>query len=177
MNECNNKEIMANNIKHFMTLQNKSRNTVCNDLGFKYTTFVDWIKAKTYPRIDKIELMANYFGVSKKDLIEMPTIDTTVNADETLQDLTISENFFRFKITEDSMAPRIFTGDTVIVQKQEDADSGDIIIAILDDSATICRRLKKYETGIALLSPYHIYFPGGFHFLRGVIPFLLPISL
>mgnify|MGYP000250745067 len=33
-------------------------------------TFSDWVNAKTYPRIDKIELMANYFGVTKADLVE-----------------------------------------------------------------------------------------------------------
>jgi transcriptional regulator with XRE-family HTH domain len=33
-------------------------------------TFSDWVNAKTYPRIDKIELMANYFGISKADLVE-----------------------------------------------------------------------------------------------------------
>ncbi len=33
-------------------------------------TFSDWVNAKTYPRIDKIELMANYFGISKSDLVE-----------------------------------------------------------------------------------------------------------
>ena len=46
------------------------RNKLCADLGFKYTTLTDWLKGNTYPRIDKIEMMANYFGVEKSDLIE-----------------------------------------------------------------------------------------------------------
>ena len=37
----------------------------------KYTTFYRLgKKANSYPRIDKIELMANYFGISKADLVE-----------------------------------------------------------------------------------------------------------
>ena len=36
----------------------------------KYTTFTDWVKGNAYPRIDKIELMADYFGISKSDLVE-----------------------------------------------------------------------------------------------------------
>ena len=48
----------------------KTRNDICDDLGFKYTTFSDWVNGKKYPRIDKIEMMANYFGVEKSDLIE-----------------------------------------------------------------------------------------------------------
>ena len=39
-------------------------------MDFKYSTVLDWVNAKTYPRIDKIELMANYFGIEKADLIE-----------------------------------------------------------------------------------------------------------
>lgn len=61
---------MAKNIQYYMDLYNKTRNDICQDLGIKYTTFTDWIKANTYPRIDKIELMANYFNIEKSDLIE-----------------------------------------------------------------------------------------------------------
>ena len=43
---------------------------MCDALGVKYTTFTDWVKGNSYPRIDKIELMANYFGITKADLVE-----------------------------------------------------------------------------------------------------------
>ncbi|MDR3238221.1 MAG: transcriptional regulator [Spirochaetia bacterium] len=69
-NNLGNKKIMAANIKYQMDLHGKTRNDVCNVLNVPYTTFRDWICAKTYPRIDKIELMANYFGVNKSDLVE-----------------------------------------------------------------------------------------------------------
>ncbi|HEM3202754.1 TPA: helix-turn-helix transcriptional regulator [Streptococcus suis 8830] len=79
-----NKEIMAENIKYFMDKKGVDRNQLCADLDLKYMTVSDWINAKSYPRIDKIELLANYFGVSKSDLVEprnsptkepIPTID------------------------------------------------------------------------------------------------------
>ena len=73
MGGLGNKEIMAKNIKRLMELRGKDRNDICKDLGFKYTTFTDWINAKTYPRIDKIEMMAKYFGCSKADLVEEST--------------------------------------------------------------------------------------------------------
>ena len=53
-----------------MNKNNKDRNQICDDLGLKYTTFTDWVNGKKYPRIDKIELLANYFKVRKSDLIE-----------------------------------------------------------------------------------------------------------
>lgn len=69
-NNLGNKEIMARNIQRLMDLYDKDRTEVCKDLGISYTTFTDWVKGKTYPRIDKIELLANYFHVSKADLVE-----------------------------------------------------------------------------------------------------------
>lgn len=65
-----NKMVMARNIKMYMERKGVSNQQLCDDLGFKYTTFMDWIKAVTYPRIGKIEAMANYFGIQKSDLIE-----------------------------------------------------------------------------------------------------------
>ena len=65
-----NKLIMAHNIKRFMERKGVSNQQLCDDLGFKYTTFLDWIKGVTYPRIGKVEAMANYFGCEKSDLIE-----------------------------------------------------------------------------------------------------------
>jgi len=70
MSSLGNKEIMAQNIKRLMELYQKDRTDICKDLGFKYTTFADWCNGKTYPRIDKIEMLANYFNVSKADLVE-----------------------------------------------------------------------------------------------------------
>ena len=70
MSGLGNKDIMALNIKYYMEEKGIDRNTLCSDLDIKYTTLCDWLNAKTYPRIDKIELMANYFGVQKSDLVE-----------------------------------------------------------------------------------------------------------
>lgn len=65
-----NKKIMARNIRRYMEQKGVTNQQLCEDLGFKYTTFLDWIKAVTYPRIGKIEAMAEYFGIQKSDLIE-----------------------------------------------------------------------------------------------------------
>ena len=76
MGDLGNKEIMAKNIQYYMDKYNKTRQDMCEALGVKYTTFTDWVKGKSYPRIDKIELMANYFGITKADLVEEHNTDT-----------------------------------------------------------------------------------------------------
>lgn len=70
MDEQKNRAIMAKNIKKYMNRKGVSNQMVCEDLGIKYTTFIDWTKGNTYPRIGKIEMMANYFGCEISDLIE-----------------------------------------------------------------------------------------------------------
>lgn len=77
MSDLGNKEIMARNIRRYMSLKNVDRNELCSQLNIKYTTLCDWLNGKTYPRIDKIELMANYFGITKADLVEKASADAS----------------------------------------------------------------------------------------------------
>ena len=67
-----------------MEITGKTRNTICDDLGFKYTTFTDWVNGNKYPRIDKIEILANYFGIKKSDLIEEKPVAETNNEHDPL---------------------------------------------------------------------------------------------
>lgn len=70
MNGLGNKAIMSQNIRYYMGKTGKSQKEICDDLGFKTSTFSTWVVGSVYPRIDKIEILANYFGISKADLIE-----------------------------------------------------------------------------------------------------------
>jgi repressor LexA len=72
MSALGNKEVMASNIKRYLEEMGISRKEFCSRLGFKYSTVTDWLNAEKYPRIDKIETMANFFGISKADLVEPP---------------------------------------------------------------------------------------------------------
>lgn len=65
-----NKSVFATNLKKYMALNGKSRRDICEALGFSYYTFSDWVNGKKYPRMDKVEILANYFGILKSDLIE-----------------------------------------------------------------------------------------------------------
>lgn len=65
-----NKKVMAQNINHQLSLKGKTRKEACQEMGFGYSTFTEWANGRKYPRIDKIEIMANYFGCEKSDLIE-----------------------------------------------------------------------------------------------------------
>jgi transcriptional regulator with XRE-family HTH domain len=84
-----NKKIMARNIKRYMEQKGVTKQQICEDLGFKYTTFVDWLKANTYPRIGKIEAMADYFGILKSDLIERKMTEEKEKDNDTLANIIV----------------------------------------------------------------------------------------
>ena len=177
-----NREIMAKNIRRYMVAQDKSRNDICEALDIAYTTFSDWINGNKYPRIDKIEMLANYFGVSKSDLVEEPVAEETSTKARRIPvygrvaagiPIEAVENIIDFEeipagwkgeygclvIKGDSMSPRILDGDRVVVKRQDDAESGDIVIAIINGNDGVCKKLIKHDAGITLQSLNPAYEP------------------
>lgn len=70
MNDVNNKKIFSENLKYYMNINGVDRNKLCKDLKYKYSTVRDWDMGNVYPRIDKIQKIADYFGIKKSDLTE-----------------------------------------------------------------------------------------------------------
>ncbi|MBO5700930.1 MAG: helix-turn-helix transcriptional regulator [Clostridia bacterium] len=67
------RSVFANNLKHYMERKGVSQKELSEIIGVSAPTLNEWIKAKKYPRIDKVEKLANYFGCLKSDLIEEKT--------------------------------------------------------------------------------------------------------
>ncbi len=84
-----NKNIFAKNLKKYMELNGKSRREVSETLGVSYYTFSDWVNGKKYPRMDKVERLANYFGIKKSDLIEEKVTPTIEKNSDIMVDITV----------------------------------------------------------------------------------------
>ena len=65
-----NRAIMGQNIRRLLIEKDITRQELSDRLGISYSTLTDWINGNTYPRIDSIERLANFFGVNKSDLVE-----------------------------------------------------------------------------------------------------------
>lgn len=108
MSDLGNKEVMAKNIKYYLRKNDVSQTDMCKTLGFKMSTVSDWMHARTYPRIDKIEMMSNYFGIEKSNLVEDKTDQTELTSKDTKQiEKIINET--RQKLT--SQQGLMFDGD------------------------------------------------------------------
>lgn len=73
--------------------------------------------------------------------------------------MALDGEYFALRIAGDSMEPKFSSGDVIIVRKQEDADDGDVVVALVNGNDAVCKRLKKYEDGIALISTNPAYEP------------------
>lgn len=185
-NNLGNKEIMADNIKYYMALKGVDRNTICLALNIKYSTLSEWINARAYPRIDKIELMANYFGISKADLVDprsghrlpptkaIPLLGTIaagtpILAEDHIEEyITISLDVnadFALRVCGDSMIDaNIHDGDIVFIHRQPTVENGDIAAVMLIDPATsdgiaTLKRIYKTPDGLQLVPENKNYAP------------------
>lgn len=125
----------------------------------------------------KIELFAKALGTSARELvgwdddenankkgvqikvygcvaagIPLEMIEDVVDIEEISEEMARTGDFFGLRIKGDSMTPDICDGDTVIIRQQDDAESGDIVIATINGDEATCKRLRKYKDGIELIA-------------------------
>lgn len=91
--------------------------------------------------------------------IPIEAITDIVDTEEISEELARCGEYFGLKIKGNSMEPKIKDGDTVIVRRQDDAESDEIVIAIVNGNDGVCKRMKKYEGKIALVSENPAYEP------------------
>ena len=177
MSDLGNKKVFSKNLRKYMDLYQKSRSDICKDLGFAYTTFTSWETGVNYPRIDNIEMMADYFHIEKSDLIEDKTdkpsspakgiripvlgrvaagipieaITDIEDWEEIPQSMAKTGEYFALKIAGKSMEPRMMDGDVVIVRRQPDVDSGDIAVVLVNGNDATVKQISKSDAGLTLI--------------------------
>jgi len=179
MTDAEQKIIFSKNIKYYKSQSGKQQKEIAKDLGYSPTTFNTWCVGKIIPSAGKIQRIADYFGIGKSDLLDdkstligkgrskgivinvlgrvaaglpIEAVENIIDTEEISEEMAKTGEFFGLQIKGDSMEPRIYEGDVVIVRKQEDAESGDIVIALVNGNDATCKRLTKYAGGISLVS-------------------------
>jgi lexA repressor len=115
-----------------------------------------WDEAKEEPKKKGVKIPV-LGRVAAGVPIEM--IEDVLDYEEITEDMAKHGEYFALKIQGDSMTPRICNNDVVIVRQQDDADNGDIVIAAINGDDAVCKRLQKYNDGIALISLNPVYDP------------------
>lgn len=181
------KEIMAKNLKKHLDKLRKTQTDLAKDLNIPETTVSNWMKANTYPRVDKIQLMADYLGVNRSDLTEDKPDNVKSFSGDFIrvpilgeiacgEPLLVSENFagYRYESVEslpsgetyyvkakgDSMEPTIPNGSLVLLRAQSEVENGEIAAVLVNgDTEATLKRVKKQDGVVILMPDNPIYEP------------------
>lgn len=83
--------------------------------------------------------------------IPLEAIEEIEDYEEIPRKMAARGEFFALRIKGRSMDPKLTEGDIVIVRKQEDVDSGDTAIVLVNGDEATVKQIKKTETGIMLI--------------------------
>lgn len=174
------------NIKRLREERGLSQDALAKLTGYTDRSSITKIeKGQVDLQQSKIELFAKALGTTSRDLvgwdIDFPSsskkgitinvlgrvaagvpieaIEDIIDTEEITEDMARTGEFFGLQIHGDSMEPRMYEGDVVIVRQQDDAESGDIVIAMVNGNDATCKRLTKYSGGIGLISLNSKYEP------------------
>lgn len=146
---------------------------ICQAVGLKSTSSVhshlESLERNGYIRRDPtkpraIEILDESFNMIRREMVNVPIIGTVAAGQPILAEQNIEGYFpipteympnkqsFMLKVKGESMINAgIFDGDKVLVKQQATAENGDIVVALVDDSATVKTYYK--ENGHYRLQP------------------------
>jgi repressor LexA len=171
------KEVFAKNLNRLLDKNGKSQADLATYMKTTASTVSDWCNGKKYPRVDKMQKLADYFGVLKSDLTEEyknelipieynPTHKIPVlgrisaglplYAEEHIEGYIYTElnggnEYFGLRVVGDSMtAARICEGDIIIVRQQEQVEDGEIAVVMVDDNDATVKRFHRNGRTVTL---------------------------
>ena len=163
------------NLKGLRSQRKETQAEVAKILGIDRTTYAKYESGASEPSFEMLQKLARHFSVSVSFLmgaddkaspskgvrvpvyravaagIPIEAIEDIVDYEEIEPELAATGEFFGLRIKGQSMEPRICEGDVVIVRKQDDADTGDTAIVLVNGYEATCKRIKKDGHGIALI--------------------------
>lgn len=170
------KQIFASNFNHQLKINGKSQKDIMEFLNVSSGTVSDWSTGKKYPRIDKIQRIADYLGIYKSELTEtfsdqrhsvtgikipvlgrviagipIEAIEEIIDYEEISESMACTGEFFALQVKGDSMEPKMSDGDVVIVRKQETAQTGDVAIVLVNGDEATVKKIRIMDNGIMLI--------------------------
>lgn len=137
------KKIFSKNLNYFMELKGKTQTDIINDLDINKSAISSWCNGTRLPRMNKVQLLANYFNINVSDLIEGSCEDN---------------NYFEFIAEDDSMFPLLDIGDLALIYKQNIIEDKSTHLIKINNKNTIRKIVlsedKTYYTLLAMNAFY-----------------------
>ena len=91
--------------------------------------------------------------------VPIEAVEDILDYEEISAQMAEAGDYFALQIKGDSMEPRMKNGDVVIVRRQDDADSGDTAVVLINGDEATVKRIKKGPEGLMLIANNPAYEP------------------
>lgn len=171
-------------LKELRESRNLSQYSFARHFGISQSTVGNWESGIRQPKTDVLEKIAEYFNVSVDYLlgreesdnnttdptwinvlgrvaagIPIEAIEEVIDREQISEAMARNGSYIGLQIHGASMEPRMREGDVVIVRLQDDCESGDTVVAMVNGDEATCKILQKTPDGISLLSTNPMYPP------------------
>lgn len=172
---------IGQNIRRLRELKGMNQAELAEIAGVTDKAVSTWENDLKIPRMGAIQRIADYFGLRKSDIIEdspaplrpaeetpsverIPVVGRVVAGipTEAVEDVVDWEeipcaqarrgDYIGLKVKGASMEPRFLDGDTVIVRRQPDVESGEIAIVFVNGNEATMKKVLKQPDGITLVA-------------------------
>lgn len=172
----------ADVLKRERNILNLTQEQLAEALKVSPSTVGMWEQGQRVPKLEKLEEIADFFNINLDELrgieassvmyshripvygkvaagIPLEMVEDIIDYEEIPAKWGDPSDFFCLQIEGNSMEPRILSGDVVVVKKQTDADTGDVVIYSVNGEAASCKRLRKMDDGLMFIPFNNEYFP------------------
>ncbi len=121
-----------------------------------------WEEEEDYEFLEKKTLRGVQIPVLGRVQAGLPidAVEEILDYEEITPEMATNGDYFGLQVKGNSMEPKFSEGDVVIVRQQSDAETGDIVIALVNGDEATIKKLVKYEGGgIALVASNPLYAP------------------
>lgn len=170
------RKLFSKRLSEMMQRENINQVELSRIIGVSESTVGKWILCKSMPRMGIIQKLADHFHIGKSYFLEeapkdsspigrgvripvlgrvvagipIEAVEEILDYEEITPELAATGEFFALQVKGDSMLPKLEEGDIVIVKKQEDVETGDIAIVLVNGDEATIKQVKKVEGGIML---------------------------
>ena len=176
------KKIVSKNLNSLLSKYGKTVSDVSRDLGISDATVRSWFNGSKYPRIDKVQLLADYFHVTRSGIteennhsiervtktVQIPVIGNIACGDpitaeeniesyrEEISDRVPAGEIFYLKCKGNSMEPTIPDGSFVLIKSQPEVEDGEIAAVLVDDDSEATLKRVRHQGSLVMLMPDNI---------------------
>ena len=175
-------ESLSQRLRRLRKEKSYNQSKVANKIGVSQNAYSRYELGLAEPSADSLRLIADLYNVTidylltgsdlktEKEIkipvlgsipagIPIEAIEEILDYEEIPKEWASQGEYFGLKVKGNSMEPRICSGDVVIVRKQEDAETGDVCVVMVNGFDATLKQIKKDTGGITLVPFNKTYSP------------------